>query len=451
MGKRIIMITKTIPKVYIRTYGCQMNKHDTEKLLGVLTQHGFQEAQSYRDASVIIFNTCSVRNRAEGRAYGEINKISALKRSNPKLIIGVVGCMAKKEGERIFERASQVNFVVGPDGLMKIPQIIKALQNGREQIIDTEYHSGALQLGSQAKRTEKARAWVSIMKGCNNFCSYCVVPYLRGPEISRPSSEIIEEVKELVAQGIREVTLLGQNVNSYGRGLSEKIDFPELLEKLDKISGLKRIRFVTSHPKDITLKLIQALKGLRSVCEHLHLPLQSGSNKILKAMARGHTIEYYREIIHQLREKVPEASLTTDIIVGFPGEEEVDFETTCAVLEEIKFDSAFIFKYSPRAGTAAAKLKDSVPEKEKLRRLTELNLIQRRITTEINRCFIGKELELLFEERSKKSPDFLTGRARNNKIVIVKAPSKLLGTFQIAQITQAPGFILKGELKKEAK
>jgi len=368
----------TSKKVFIRTLGCQMNKHDSEAVLGLLMNHGYELTKNRDEADVFLVNTCSVRKHAEDKVYSMLGELRKLKKKNKHdSVVGVIGCMAQKDKKEIFKRAPNVDFVCGTHNSHKIPEIIKSVIEQKAKIEFTDMDKQVFISPTLSSRENKSSAWISIMKGCDNFCSYCIVPYVRGREVSRPLENIIQEVEELAYAGYKEITLLGQNVNSYGKGLSKKIDFSDLLELVHKIKGIEQIQFVTSHPKDISLKLIDAVVNLEKVSRYLHFPLQSGSDKILRLMNRGYTLSHYIEIVNRLRERIPEIRLGTDIIVGFPGEEEEDFEQTYQAMKKIEFAQAYMFKYSPREGTAAFKLKDDVPQKIKKDRLDKIIKLQR--------------------------------------------------------------------------
>ncbi|MBI5632052.1 MAG: tRNA (N6-isopentenyl adenosine(37)-C2)-methylthiotransferase MiaB [Nitrospirae bacterium] len=393
--------------VFIYTYGCQMNVHDSEKMLGTLAQEGYTAATVPEKADLIIFNTCAIREKAEHKFYSQLGRIKHLKKSNPLLKIAVAGCVAQDSRQKVMKRAPHVDFVLGPQNL----HVVGNLQTSKRNLYVDENPDIAYQ--EYAMHRESAtRAWVSIMYGCNNFCSYCIVPYTRGREVSRPSSSIVAEIKGLKERGYREVTLLGQNVNSY----RSDIDFVGLLRQIDRI-GLERVRFVTSHPRDLSTALIDALVELPTLCNNLHLPLQSGADAILQAMNRKYTYAEYCEKIGLIRGKIPSVTLSTDIIIGFPGESESDFEQTVKAIKEIEFDGMFAFKYSKRKGTRACEMADQVPESVKAERLNRLLMIQEDIVLKRNRALVGSVQEILIEGASETDPSMLMGRTRSNKIV----------------------------------
>lgn len=393
--------------VYIYTYGCQMNVHDSEKMLGTLAQDGYTAAAVPEKADLIIFNTCAIREKAEHKFYSQLGRIKHLKKSNPSLKIAVAGCVAQDSRQKVMKRAPHVDFVLGPQNLHVVGNLQVSKRNLYiEENPDIAYQEYAM------NRESATQAWVSIMYGCNNFCSYCIVPYTRGREVSRPSSGILAEIRGLKERGYKEVTLLGQNVNSY----RSDMDFVGLLRQIDSI-GIERVRFVTSHPRDLSPALIDAMVELPHVCNNLHLPLQSGSDAILQAMNRKYTYAEYCKKIELIRRKVPSVTLSTDIIIGFPGESESDFEQTVKAIEEVAFDGMFAFKYSKRKGTRAFEMSGQVPEAVKAVRLDKLLKIQEEIALKKNRALEGSVMEILVEGPSASDPLMLMGRTRTNKIV----------------------------------
>jgi tRNA-2-methylthio-N6-dimethylallyladenosine synthase len=379
---------KRLLRLYIATFGCQMNVRDSELVAGLFVDKGYKLVFSKDDADIILFNTCSVREHAEDRVWGNIGMLRRLKRSRPHIIIGVIGCMAQRFGNDFFKRSDLVDLVCGPCDEEKLPQLAEKVLKGREKMLSIGNIGKPRKEAFSEYRCRKDSAYVNISHGCNNFCSYCIVPYVRGREVSRKPENIIREIKMLADKGIKEITLLGQNVNSYGietRNQStetRKNGFVDLLKKINSIDGIERIRFMTSHPKDASEDLFKAMAGLSKIVKHLHLPLQSGSDKILKLMNRGYTAEKYLALVERLRKTVPHCRLTTDIIVGFPGETKADFEKTYDLMKKIKFDAAYIFKYSPRPPAASSKMKDNVPLEEKERRNQLLLQLQRGIKNE---------------------------------------------------------------------
>ncbi len=397
---------------YIRTFGCQMNFHDSEKISGLLKSEHFSETDSPSKADVVIFNTCSIRQKAEQKFFSELGKIKSLKKKNPNLKVIVAGCIAQHHGEKIFERAAYVDYVVGPQNINLIKDIIRQ----DERLISfTEDNPLIAELEMPAYRKNTVTAMVNIMYGCNNFCSYCIVPYTRGREKSRAAQSIVSEIQELAHKGYKEVLLLGQNVNSY----HSDIDFPGLLKKINEINGIERIRFVTSHPKDLSEKLIFSIRDLEKVCEHIHLPLQSGSNKILSLMNRKYTYEDYVKKIEKLRKNIPKIAITSDIIAGFPQESDEDHRQTIRALKEIEFDGIFSFRFSHRKGTVAAELHGQVPDEIKAQRLSEIIEVQNLITDKKNGSLRGMIEEVLIEGFYEKDKNMLMGRTRTNKIVVL--------------------------------
>jgi len=396
-------------KFYITTFGCQMNLHDSEKMAGILIQKGYSPAENRSEADIIIFNTCSIRQKAEQKFMSEIGKLKSLKRKRPSLKIAVTGCIAEQRGEDILKKASHVDHIIGTRNIHLIGDAVSSF----EHIVAVGDNPNVPYDSLPQMRTDRVRAWVSIMYGCNNFCSYCIVPYTRGREVSRHSDSIIKEMISLSEKGYKEVTLLGQNVNSY----RSDCDFSTLLERINKIDGIERIRFVTSHPRDLSEKLIDAISGLEKLCEHIHLPLQSGSTRILGLMNRGYSYSEYIEKIEKLRKKIPDIAITTDIIAGFPQETEKDHKATVNALKEIEYDGIFAFKYSPRPGTLAQKMDGQLEDDIKSKRLKEILEVQDEITYRKNKALEGRILEVLVEGPSESDPNKLTGRTRTNKIV----------------------------------
>jgi len=425
-----------------------MNERDSEKIAGMLENIGYNKTENLDDADIIFFNTCTVRKKAEQKVFGKVGSLKKLKEKNEDIIIGVGGCMMQIEetAEKLYQKLPHVDLILGTHNLHRLPVLVKKIARNRDRIIEIWDQQEGLIPDVPSRRSGDYKAWVSIIRGCNNFCSYCIVPYVRGREKSRPDEEIIQEIKELAGQGVKEVTLLGQNVNSYGHDLDQNINFSQLLKKIDKMTDLKRIRFMTSHPRDFSVDLIKTIKNSDSICEHLHLPLQAGSTPILKKMNRGYTAEQYRSIITSIRDEIPQAAITTDIIVGFPGEKEKHFQETLNLVQDIKFDMAFTFSYSRREGTPAADMKQQVPEDVKDRRLQELMKVQNEISLYKNQELVGKEVSVLVEGPSKNNPDKYSGRTRTRKQVIVPADENLAGKIVRAKIQKANSWTLYGEL-----
>jgi tRNA-2-methylthio-N6-dimethylallyladenosine synthase len=434
-------------RVYIETYGCQMNEHDSERILRLLEESSYLETKDAKEADFILINTCSVREKPEHKVYSALGRYKWLK-ENRGTIIGVAGCVAQQEGDRLLDRVSYLDMVIGTHAIPLLPQLLQKVEATGERICETSFDQDGKYLGAilPQKSLDKVKSYVTIMQGCDHFCSFCIVPYVRGRERNRASQEIIDEVKYLAERGMKEVCLLGQNVNGYGKGLEGEFDFPELLQRIDEINGIERIRFTTSHPKDLSEDLVGAFSKLPKLCEHIHLPFQSGSNKILKAMHRGYTRESYLEKIDRLKKVSPSIAITADAIVGFSGEEEKDFEETLNLMEKVRFDDLFSFKYSPRKWTRAAQFQDQVEEKVKQDRLFLLQKIQKEITLEKNQALEGRVEEILVEGQSKQSDQDVTGRTRTNKIVNFKGDLNLFGELVPVQITKAYPHSLRGEI-----
>ncbi len=415
-------------KVFIRTFGCQMNEYDSERMLALLKGE-YIPCQEPKEADLILVNTCSVRKKAEEKVYGLVGRLKHLKKVRPELIIGVCGCVAQQEGERLLKRLPHVDLVLGPQAVYRLREALAKISRGEGPLVDINFQKDFRQplIFPELDGDRPVKAFVTIMQGCDNFCAYCVVPYTRGREVSRPPEDILAEVECLVKQGVREVTLLGQNVNSYGRKERGFPSFAELLREVASISGLWRVRFTTSHPKDLDENLMRCFAEVPEVCEHLHLPVQAGSNRILKRMHRRYTREEYLSKVEKLRKFCPEIALTTDIIVGFPGETEEDFKETLRLLEEVRFDEIFSFKYSDRPLARSTNFEDKIPEEEKARRLAKVHEIQERITREINESYLGKVVEVLVEGKSPGNPELWTGRTRTNHVVNFSGPENLKG------------------------
>ena len=433
--------------VSMLTFGCQMNRADSERMIGEMQLDGYEFTDDLSQADLILVNTCCVRESAEEKIYGKLGELKKLKTNKPRLIIGVTGCMAQKEGSKIFEHARHVDFVLGTGKISKLRSIVQNLESNRKKLVDVdlnEFIDEKCRLS--IARENNLSAWIPIMYGCDNFCTYCIVPYVRGREHSRKPAEILDEIKTAVESGIKEITLLGQNVNSYGKNLSEKYSFADLLTAVDKIPNLTRIRFMTSHPKDLNDDVINSISHGKNICEHIHLPIQHGSNRILKRMNRGYTAEKYLELVENIRREIPNVSLTTDLIVGFPGETEEDFEQTLELLEKVRFDAAYTFIYSVRSGTPAEKFSDQVPDELKHARLTKLMSVQSKISYEINSVMKDQTVEILVEGASKTDSNVWTGRTRSNKIVLFEHGQEKIGDFVRVKITQPQTWLLKGTL-----
>ncbi|MFV1952056.1 MAG: tRNA (N6-isopentenyl adenosine(37)-C2)-methylthiotransferase MiaB [Nitrospinota bacterium] len=430
----------------VLTYGCQMNKYDSERIVGILEGLDFQLTEDLTLADMILLNTCSIREKAEQKVFSQLGRLKRLKEGNPDLIIGVCGCIAQIEGDSIFQRAPQVDLVFGTLNIDRLPYMVREVEKKRGRVLEIAEDCDPDIQSPLTFRESRIRAWVSIIQGCNNYCTYCVVPYTRGRERSRSSSVILDEIRGLAEQGYKEVTLLGQNVNSYGKDRSDGIDFSQLLSMVEEIGGIERIRFVTSHPKDIFVKLMYAMRDLSKVCEHLHLPVQSGSDRILDMMGRGYTSEEYLSKVDRLKSLISGIAISTDIIVGFPGESDDDFKKTEEILRKVEYDSIFLFKYSPRPETLAASLSNHVPIDIKEERFDKLLMIQKEITLRKNRDMEGGIEEVLVEGPSKKNREKLTARTRSNKIVNFYSNRDIKGEMADLKIVRGGLYSLDGEV-----
>ncbi len=435
--------------VYNLVVGCQMNAKDSEKLLGILLQAGFVETEAEDGADLVVYNTCTVRENANQKVYGRLGYLNSLKRQNPDMLIAMCGCMMQEPHvvETIRTKYRFVDLVFGTHNIYKIAELLYLRVTTGKMVIDILKDAKTIVEDLPAQRKYSFKSGVNIMFGCNNFCTYCIVPYVRGRERSRKAEDILKEIRQLVADGVVEVMLLGQNVNSYGKDLEEPVSFASLLRRVNDIPGLKRIRFMTSHPKDLSDELIEAMRDCEKVCRHLHLPLQSGSSRILERMNRHYTKEQYLMLVDKIRREIPDMALTTDIIVGFPGETEEDFEDTMDVVRRVRYDSAFTFIYSKRTGTPAASMPDQVAPgvvKERFDRL--LKLVQQ-IASETVGKDCGKVLEALVEEEDEHQPGFITGRLSNNVMVHFPGGRELIGTIVPVRLTEAKGFYYLGRME----
>jgi len=438
-------------KLYIRTFGCQMNEYDSDKMADVLgAADGLEKTDNPEEADVILFNTCSVREKAQEKVFHDLGRVKHLKQLNPDLIIGVGGCVASQEGEAIVARAPYVDLVFGPQTLHRLPKLIAERKaSGRSQV-DISFPEIEKFDNLPPARTEGASAFVSIMEGCSKYCTFCIVPYTRGDEVYRPLADVLAEVAGLAAQGVKEVTLLGQNVNAWrapvdGDG-GEMADFAFLLECVHEIPGIERLRYTTSHPREMTQRVVEAYAKLPKLVSHLHLPVQAGSDRVLAAMKRGYTVLEYKSLVRKLRAVRPDISLSSDFIVGFPGETEADFEATMKLIDDLGFDSSFSFIYSSRPGTPAADMADDTPQDVKLARLSRL---QKRIDEQasaISAGMVGSVQRVLVEGPSRKDPNELAGRTDNNRIVNFAGNPRLIGTFVDVTIVSALPHSLRGEI-----
>lgn len=428
-------------KVYIKTFGCQMNVADSEHMAQVLAPE-FVVTDEPHEADLYLVNTCAIRKKSEQKVRSLLGSLKALKRRRPHLILGVGGCVAQQEGERLLAAIPHLDLVFGTHGIYRLPELVRRASQERQ--LDVALEEGFPETPTRRWQPGATQALVTIMQGCDNYCTFCVVPYVRGREHSRPPAEIVAEVEDFLAAGGKEVTLLGQNVNSYGRGLNEPVTFPQLLRRLAELPGLARLRFATSHPKDLSDELISLFAELKPLCEHLHLPVQSGSNRILAAMNRAYSREDYTVKIEHVRRVSPGISLSTDIIVGFPGETEADFQDTLDLVREVAFHQAYCFKYSPRPQTAAASFPGQVPEEVKAERLARLLDLQNDLTLTAHRRLVGQIREVLVDGESKRSKHELTGRLRTNQVVNFSGSQQLVGQLVQVEITEANPHSLKG-------
>ena len=436
-------------KYYVRTYGCQMNEHDSEKIRGMLSSAGFVPTEDIMDADVIILNTCAIRENAHDKVFGYLGVLKHMKKSKKDLLIGICGCMAQEEVviNEILNKYKQVDFVCGTHNLDNLLSIIKEKIDTKKRQIEVLSYEGDVVENIPVIRDSKYSAWVDIIYGCDKFCTYCIVPYTRGTQRSRHHEDIVSEVKELVKNGYKEVTLLGQNVNAYGKDIYSDYTLANLLEEVAK-TGIERVRFVTSHPWDFTDEMVDVIAKYDNIMPYIHLPLQSGSNKILKLMNRRYTSEEYLKLYKQIRSKVKDSSVTTDIIVGFPGETEEDFNETLKIVNECKFDGAFTFAFSPRENTPAALMKDVVDEDVKMDRLHRLNEVVNKYSNEANQRMLNKVVKCLVTDVSEKDESKVCGYTENMKLVNIDGPKSLIGKIVNVRITDAKSFSLDGEYVK---
>ncbi|MFZ4454227.1 tRNA (N6-isopentenyl adenosine(37)-C2)-methylthiotransferase MiaB [Salibacterium aidingense] len=435
----------------IRTYGCQMNYHDTENMAGILEEMGFTETDDTNEADVIFLNTCAIRENAENKVFGEIGNLKALKKEKPELILGVCGCMSQEESvvNKIMQKHQHIDLIFGTHNIHRVPDLLWDAIQGKEMVIEVWSKEGDVVENMPRKRAGKTQAWVNIMYGCDKFCTYCIVPYTRGKERSRRPEDIIAEVRDIARQGYKEITLLGQNVNAYGKDLEEDYGLADLMDEL-RLIDIPRIRFTTSHPRDFDDHLVQVLAKGGNLVEHIHLPVQSGNNDVLKLMGRKYTREQYVELARKIKEAMPHASFTTDIIVGFPNETEEQFQDTLSLMKEMDYDSAFTYIYSPRDKTPAAQFEDNVPQDVKKDRLARLNEVVNGISARRNKELEGQVVEVLVEGESKKNADILSGRTRTNKLVNFRGPKAAIGTIVYTRINEAKTWTLDGEMVETA-
>ncbi|MCH4187244.1 MAG: tRNA (N6-isopentenyl adenosine(37)-C2)-methylthiotransferase MiaB [Megasphaera sp.] len=431
---------------FIQTYGCQMNESDSERYAGQLEELGYHMTDDKDIADVILLNTCCVRETAEGKTLGKIGELKHLKAHNPELIIAVTGCMAQEWQDKLFDRAPHIDLVIGTHNIHRLVELIKERQRHSDHYMAADMTLPAFH-ELPAKRFQKFFAWVPIMNGCNKFCTYCIVPYVRGREVSRPIADIVNEIKGIAAEGYKEITLLGQNVNSYGLDLKNGTDFSTLLHAVDDIEGIERVRYMTSHPKDMNVAVIDAIADCHHVVNHMHLPIQSGSDELLRKMNRGYTVEHYMELVAYARKRIPDLVLTTDMIVGFPGETEEMFQDTLELLKRVQYDMAYTFIYSPRTGTPAATMPDQIPQDEKSHRLQRLMEVQNVYSLAKNQAMENHTYDVIVEGPTKNNKDHWFGRTTGNKMIIWEND----GTVQIGDtvpvvMDKGQTWVLKGHL-----
>jgi len=447
MQKNNISNHKNHPKAYIKTFGCQMNVNDSEYLFGQLKHLNYLITDNISDADLILLNSCCVRKNVEQKIYSLIGKIRKLKINNPDIKLGLCGCLAQKEKENIFKNTPSVDFLLGPSRINELEELIKKIEINNKKYLYCSHLPEFTLKNIPIKRNSHITALVQIMRGCNNYCSYCIVPYTRGPEQSREVGELLSEVKNLIKKGYKEIFLLGQNVNSYGQDFKKPVPFSELLKMIAKIDNIKRIRFMTSHPKDLSFDLIETIKNEKNICNHIHLPIQSGSDKVLSLMNRKYDTHRYKTIFNKIRNSIEKVSITTDIMVGFPGETDNDFNDTLTFFKEMEFDNMYSFLYSNRENTVSSLMPNQVPLSIKKERLWKLIDLQKIIATKINKRMEGQTVEVLVEGSSRKEIDGqLTGRTDTNKSVIFKGKKELTGQLVLVKVIESDAWTLFGEL-----
>ena len=434
------------PKAFVHTYGCQQNVADSEKIKGMLEQAGCELTEEKEEADIILFNTCAVREHAEDRVFGNVGALKALKRKKPSLLIALCGCMMEQEhiAEKIYKSFPYVSLVFGTHVIHRFPELLYNAVTGGKRLIERGSDDGRVYEGLPVHRDGSFKGWLPIMYGCDNFCTYCIVPHVRGRERSRQPEMVIDEARSMIASGYKEITLLGQNVNSYGKGLETKTSFPELLRRVAEIEGDFWISFMTSHPKDASKELIDVIAENPQISPHLHLPFQSGSDRILRLMNRHYDIEKYMEIVDYAKKRIKDLALTSDVIVGFPGETEEDFQQTLELIRRVEFTSLFTFIYSPRQGTPAAKMPDPYTHEDKARRMGELLKLQESISARRTASMVGRQYRVLIEEQAREG--ILNARTHGGIVVEVPGSPELIGSFMTAEVTEAGNFILRGRL-----
>lgn len=438
-------------KFFIQTFGCQMNEHDSEVMAGLLEERFYVPTKDIKEADFILLNTCCIREKAESKVLSMLGSLKKIKEKKPSLIVGVCGCMIQQKNivPKILHACPFVNLMFGTNNMNRLPEYLEKIEKNGQPVYEIVDEDSSADLQLPFSREYPFKAFVNIMYGCNNFCTYCIVPYVRGRERSRKREDIVAEVRRLVEDGVVEVMLLGQNVDSYGNDFAEPISFASLLKEIDDIPGIERIRFMTSHPKDFSLELIDVIKNSKHICHSLHLPVQSGSNEVLRRMNRKYTREHYLEIVQAMREAIPDVALTTDIIVGFPGETEEQFQETVDLVETVGFDNAFSFIYSKRPGTAAEKFEDQIPLDIKKERLQRLNDVLSKWSLHHNKKYEGQNVKVLVEGLSENNDNMVSGRTDTGKTVIFQGDPSLIGKFVDVNITTAQTWVLKGKLEEE--
>jgi tRNA-2-methylthio-N6-dimethylallyladenosine synthase len=435
------------PLAFIDTYGCQQNVADSEKLRGMLYDMGYDFTDSEKDADVIVINTCAVREHAEKRVFGNLGALTHIKRAKPDVIIALCGCMAQRPGvaERVKRSFRHVDMVFGPHVLWRFPEFLYSILDGRKRVFSTEASDGIIAEGVPSKRDGTVKAWLSIMYGCNNFCSYCIVPYVRGRERSRSPEIIVEDAKKLIAEGVKDITLLGQNVNSYGKDLDENVDFSDIIRRINDIPGDFLIRFMTSHPKDAGEKLFKTMAECEKAAHHIHLPFQAGNDRVLKVMNRHYDRAGYLRLVELARQYIPDVVLTSDVIVGFPGETDEEFGDTLSLIETVRFDALFTFIFSPRPGTPAAEMEDPFTREEKQVRFDRLLELQNRISAEKHAAYVGSARRVLVDGFTGNPEYPLSSRTNGGRLVHLKGADSLVGSFAEARITDSNTWALYGE------
>lgn len=437
-------------KYFTITYGCQMNESDSEKINGQLEELGYLPAEQMEEADIVILNTCSIRQNAEEKVYGKIGEVKQLKDKNPHVLLGIAGCMAQENRRKLVQRMPIIDFVIGPYNIHNLHEIVTDKEAVGSHVVLTQMKPQRVRDYSLLKASRKSKifAWVPIMQGCNKFCTYCIVPYVRGRETSRTIEDIKVEVISLAQGGYKEITLLGQNVNSYGLDFKNNTDFSDLIRALDTVEGIKRIRYMTSHPRDMTKEMVDVMVASSKVVRHMHLPVQHGSNEMLKRMNRGYTVEHFYEMVDYIRERMPDVGFTTDLITGFPGETEEMHQATIELLKKVRFDSAYTFIYSPRRGTPAASMTNQISDEIKHRRLNEIMEVQNQISLEINKELEGQDIEILVEGPTKQDENHWFGRTSTNKMIVFpKVEGIKIGDIVLAHVNIAQTWILKGIVK----